>query len=611
MRPFKPLRVIPALALLVAGCGVNADPIPAADVPVLEGPQGGGGSGSGEEAALSTAVDEALAAPRPLGPASGASVTSNPPTFRWALAAGVAGARLQICVDRACVHVERELEVAGPAGKPSLPLTPGTHFYRLFGFGRGGHGAVASASIPFTVRRRAAAVDTSWGAAPDFDADGYADLAVTSRRVATTGDLAPIDLPRVAVYAGRPSGIGVSPTTLIEAAPGPYSAGPYWIANAGDLDGDGFTDLLLGTASDAGVGRVDIYRGSPKGLGLSATTAGSPAPSYALKSATDAPGFGARGVGVGDVNGDGFGDLAIAADPSVASGSRITLFYGRASGAPTVGTTLVAGNGATFGAIAPAGDVNGDGYADVLVARPGEHGSVELRAGTALGIALAPLVTFTSPSSDPAAASSFGVSTACVGDVNGDGYADIAVASMTGSLVSPWTVYIYLGAKGGPAPLPSITLSAPANSGGRGPELAAVGDVNGDGFDDLLVGSPETLGGVPTIQPLLTRAVLYYGSAIGPANSALQTFTLPAFVSDYGGTYGRSVGGIGDFDRDGYADVVLAAAQSVTPAFPAPLAYDFAYVHRGSPTGPSFTPSFTLASAESDTTFGVGLARGF
>lgn len=426
------------------------------------------------------------------------------------------------------------------------------HYYRLFGLTKDAHGAAASPTIAFRVRARSSDVDTSSGAAPDFDGDGYDDLAIASESGAS-------------VFAGRAFGVPIAATKTVVTAPGA-------VTNAGDVDGDGFVDLAVGTR---------VFRGSEAGVAAS--------PSYVL--ATSATSI----TGLGDVNGDGFADLAAIEE------GRFVVLYGRASGGPAVGTAVSSAGGEPFTRIAAAGDVNGDGYADVLVARAGEQGKVELYAGGPLGLAAKPLVGV------PAQAASI----AGAGDVNGDGYADVAIAEPSGTFASPWRVRIHLGTSNGFDVAPSMTLIAPAYAGGKGPRLAPAGDVNGDGFDDLLVGSPETLIGAPTTRPLLVRAVLYFGTFAGPTSASAQFFTLPAFVSDYGGTFGDVLGGIGDYNGDGFADVALGVAQTFVPSYPAPAVRNYLYVHEGTVFGAWAAPTFRLDSPVSDTTFGTTIAARF
>jgi hypothetical protein len=206
---------------------------------------------------------------------------------------------------------------------------------------------------------------------------------------------------------------------------------------------------------------------------------------------------------------------------------------------------------------------------------------------------------------------SFGASVISAGDLNGDGYADVAIGAKTTSLLVPWRVYVYFGGAAGPATTASVILDAPVYAGTRGPELSAAGDVNGDGFDDLLVGSPELLFGAPTLQPLLARAALYHGAATGPASVPTHTFLLPSNVSDFGGTFGHVVGGVGDIDRDGFADIVVGMGQRIASTFPYAVTQDSMDVHQGGSTGTSPFPSVTLSSAPSQTRFQEGLARLF
>jgi hypothetical protein len=137
--------------------------------------------------------------------------------------------------------------------------------------------------------------------------------------------------------------------------------------------------------------------------------------------------------------------------------------------------------------VGSAGDVNGDGYADVVMGAYGGAdgaGSVRVYAGGPLGLADKPLFTATGPR--PGAW--FGRAVGSAGDWNGDGYTDLAVGAPSAQGVAG-RVYVYLGSAAGPSPVPIEIESAPDGAIWFGHALAAPGDVNGDGFDDLAVGA--------------------------------------------------------------------------------------------------------------------------
>jgi len=180
--------------------------------------------------------------------------------------------------------------------------------------------------------------------------------------------------------------------------------------------------------------------------------------------------------------------------------------------------------GALFGSsVASAGDVNGDGYDDVIVGAElwdgvaGDRGAAFVYLGSASGLAATPAWTVEGDQSGTL----FGVSVAGAGDVNGDGYDDVIVGdpySMNDD-VQEGRVFVYLGSVSGPAATPSWTFESDALAARAGVSVASAGDVNGDGYDDVIVGapyfdSPETDEG---------RAFVFLGSALGLAASPAWT----------------------------------------------------------------------------------------
>lgn len=296
------------------------------------------------------------------------------------------------------------------------------------------------------------------------------------------------------------------------------------IAGAGDVNGDGFADLLLGSPhSDEG--------GSFRGAAYVVFGGKGPFPaSFDVSTITGDTGFKVRGVdqastgiqvaGLGDINGDGFGDIAVSGH--MASGdATIFILYGHAGTFPgetlldaslpvTTGFRLVESAGANgLGAIGTVGDVNGDGLADILVGATNTNSL----AGAAIVIFGSPArfpVTF-----DPAGVDGtngfrvtaatqgdfLGFSVDGAGDVNGDGFVDVLLAAPNhdGAVgADSGAAYVLYGKAGGFAPSFSLAALDPAAgfeiSGVGAGDLAgisvsAAGDVNGDGFADVIVGA--------------------------------------------------------------------------------------------------------------------------
>jgi hypothetical protein len=477
--------------------------------------------------------------PRPLAPLSTATVTFQLPTLRWELATGTDGVEVQICHDRACTTVEQTLDVTGTQARPKTPLSSGVHFWRLYG--RAGT-TVATTPGPtweLFVGARSAAVDTSWGTVADFNGDGYADLLATAVNSGTAS-----------IYFGGASGLGTTPTTLT----GPTGSRAFGIsaASAGDLNGDGYADLVVGSTG----GTLYIYLGGATGLSPTPTT---------LTGPTDGS-IGISEASAGDLNGDGYGDLVVAPsglDPSATA----YVYFGSATGLSSTPMTLTGPAGGSSYSVAGAGDVNGDGYADVIVGAASDTSYVYL--GGANGPSPTPATTLTGPSG-----TFFGFAVAGAGDVNGDGFADVVVGTEVANIA-----YLYLGSATGLGATP-ITLAPPSGSSNFGVSVAGAGDVNGDGYADLVVGDDQS-----------HTAYVYLGGATG-LGSTPTTLTAPSGSSNFG----EAVASAGDLSGGGYADLVVGSAAS-----------DTAYVYLGGPTGVHPTP--TTLSGPSGSGFGSSLAR--
>jgi hypothetical protein len=176
--------------------------------------------------------------------------------------------------------------------------------------------------------------------------------------------------------------------------------------------------------------------------------------------------------------------------------------------------------------------VNGDGYADLLVGAAGEKPSLCVYLGSASGVPATPSAVITPTTgvgelSYPS--SEFGHNLAST-DVNGDGYADVLLGHLApGATTGP--VYLYLGSPSGLSPMPAIILQM--NSGGFGYTLAGPGDVNGDGFEDVLVGAPFANSGAGAV-------FLYLGAPGGLASMPTMSLMAPGMGP---GSFGFSIAG--------------------------------------------------------------------
>jgi hypothetical protein len=468
--------------------------------------------------------------PRPLAPLSTAITTSQHPTLRWQLPTGASGAHLRLCKDRACAHVVVEQDVAGSAFQaPSLAA--GVYFWSLANPSEPG---VTGPAWELRVGARSAAVDTSWGHQPDVNGDGYADVIHCSLGWSTS------------VYFGRSSGV-------LSTMPDESVGDSGDLADLGDVNGDGYTDVAI-NHSDA----INVYLGGPQGL---ATV---PTPGLALPQG-HLSGAAAAVIGAGDVDGDGYGDVAVLA--SGGDYSAVVLVYrGGPSGPSTApGYTLDASDG--YGSlpmqIDAAGDVNGDGYADLAVASSPEDvcdvpDVIWVHPGGSSGPSDSAVVQYAPVA--PAAMLSLDDPTGA-NDVNGDGYADViaqgprcANANDPGPLCpeGPPCVQtpgdtLYTGGPG------SAQVSFPLPLG----TLVGVGDVNGDGLGDV------------AIVQQIEQATIYLGGTGIPFGFTVPIVRQPVAV----------VRAAGDVNGDGYADVIVSVAGGCD------LLTCFSTLELGSPSG--------------------------
>lgn len=406
------------------------------------------------------------------------------------------------------------------------------------------HGSATGLStVPSTIMEGGASnryFGISAGTAGDVNGDGYADVLVGCLQW-TNGQA---NEGAAFLYLGSPTGINSSAFYRYEPNVANARMGE-WVSTAGDVNGDGISDMIIGAPGLSG-GRAFIYHGGTYNV--------STTPSFTRSSGLASAQLGTSVANAGDVNGDGYSDAIVGA-PSASNGQAgeglAYLHYGSPTGlAPLPSVTLEVNiAGAAFGtSVASAGDVNGDGYADVVVGAPQSNGigRAYIFHGGPGGLASSPALTLSGTSG-----SLFGTSVFKAGDHNADGYSDVLVGAPGSDLV-----FVYPGSPAGLDPTPVI-FNAPVPGGSFGASVGTAGDVNGDGFSDILVGAPDLSNG----QSLEGAFYLYLGALI-----TLPTTPAYSLESNSAGRrLGSSVAGIGDSNGDGFFDVAIGAPTASNP----------------------------------------------
>jgi hypothetical protein len=298
--------------------------------------------------------------------------------------------------------------------------------------------------------------------------------------------------------------------------------------------------------------------------------------------------------GAGDVDGDGFADLAVGA-PSWSAGEgspgQALVFHGGRSGptAPEAWVVVGTDHGSRLGSeVAPAGDLTGDGYDDLLVTEPGHSSGarVHLYPGGPGGLSTGAVWAVSVSDAEAALVNDATVGIAAVGDVDGDGFADVVVGANGHSeaFEIEGAAWLYPGGPGGPSELPSWQVFGGTPGAHLGRRVAALGDVNGDGYRDFALGSHNARRGGSG----RGEAWVFHGGPAGPAAVPDAVLAVDQDLAFCGG----HLEGAGDVDGDGFDDVLLGCAAYDEPAGNEDAGAVFLF--RGGPDGVATEPSWSV-----------------
>jgi len=413
----------------------------------------------------------------------------------------------------------------------------------------------------------------------DVNGDGYADVIIGSEDY----DNGQSDEGAAFLFLGSATGlVGRDPSSCAAIIESNKSNTSFTsdVSGAGDVNGDDYADVIIGSSSynngELGEGAAFLFLGSPSGLlGRDPSTCAA-----VMESNQASAYFGSSVASAGDVNGDGYTDVIIGAynySHEQEKEGATFLFLGSATGLvgtnPDTCAALLESDQvrSLFGNnVSGAGDINGDGYADVIIGAEWydngqeSEGAAFLFLGSDSGLIGHNPATCAAVLESNQASAYFGSSVANAGDVNGDGFADIIIGASAYTdyqNIVGGAAFLFLGSVDGLIGRDPLTCSAVVTSNQLGSmfgsHVSGDGDVNGDGYSDIIVGAPD----FKTSADSYGAVFLFLGSASGLVGKDPATCASILSSDSTSGEFGSSVSGAGDVNGDNFADVIVGAYQ--------------------------------------------------
>jgi len=402
------------------------------------------------------------------------------------------------------------------------------------------------------------------------------------------------------------------------------------VSGAGDFNDDGIDDVLVGAHNDddggGNSGVAFIFYGSSSLPNLIDASAAD----VKLIGEAGSDLFGRSVSGAGDVNNDGIDDVIVGADGEDAGGSAagaVYIFYGSKELAGLIDASSAdvkligeVGNDKLGFAISRAGDVNGDGFDDIIVGAYGNNAGGNNAGAAYIFFGAKEMSGIIDTSNADVkfigedASDFFGDTLSGAGDVNGDGIDDVLVGAEGDDAGGGFAgaAYIFYGSNAMSASIDASTADVKliGEDGGDyfGRFVSMAGDVNNDGIDDVLVGAySDDAGGDAS-----GSVYIFYGSTAMSVSVDASTADVKLIGEDVNDYFGRlAISGVGDVNDDGIDDVLVGAYSEDAGGNYAGAAYIFYGSTAISASVDASTADVKLIGEDVNDYFGRSVSGGF